>query len=181
MYLQDTALLERMQLLDDKAAFDELYHRYWEPLYMAAYARLQNEADAKDCLQEVFVALWHKRKEIVIRQQLDAYLFISLKYRVLNHLRNNNTYQKHLDIFADFPLPFLPSADDHLTLTEIQEVIADTIAAMPEKMKAVYLLSRRDGLSVQETATQLGISPQTVKNQLTTALKRLKDKLQSYK
>ncbi|MFX1705174.1 sigma-70 family RNA polymerase sigma factor [Chitinophaga sp. CC14] len=181
MDLQDTALLERMQLLDDKAAFDELYHRYWEPLYMAAYARLQNEADAKDCLQEVFVALWHKRKEIVIRQRLDAYLFISLKYRVLNHLRNNNTYQKHLDIFADFPLPFLPSADDHLTLTEIQQIIADTVAGMPEKMKAVYLLSRRDGLSVQETATQLGISPQTVKNQLTTAVKRLKDKLQSYK
>lgn len=181
MDLQDTALLERVQLLDDKAAFDELYHRYWEPLYMAAYARLQNEADAKDCLQEVFVALWHKRKEIVIREKLDAYLFISLKYRVLNHLRSHHNYQKHLDAFADFPLPFLPSADAHLSLTEMQELIADTIADMPDKMKAVYLLSRRDGLSVQETATQLGISQQTVKNQLTTALKRLRDRLRSYK
>jgi RNA polymerase sigma-70 factor (ECF subfamily) len=181
MHLPDTALLERMQLLDDKAAFDELYHRYWEKLYIAAYARLQNDADAKDCLQEVFVALWHKRKDIVIRQQLDAYLFISLKYRVLNHLRYHHNYQKHLDIFADFPMPVLPSADDHLFLTEIQGVIAATIADMPEKMQEVYLLSRRDGLSVQETATRLGISPQTVKNQLTTALKRLKDKLAPYK
>lgn len=181
MHLPDTALLERMQLLDDKTAFDELYHRYWEKLYIAAYARLQNEADAKDCLQEVFVALWHKRKEIVIRQQLDAYLFVALKYRVLNHLRHRQHYEKHLDIFADFPVPVLPSADDHLFLTEIQRIITDTIADMPDKMKEVYLLSRRDGLSVQETATKLGISGQTVKNQLTSALKRLKDKLQRYK
>jgi RNA polymerase sigma-70 factor (family 1) len=180
MHLPDIALLERMQLLDDKAAFDELYHRYWERLYIAAYARLQNDADAKDCLQEVFVALWHKRKEIVIREQLDAYLFVSLKYRVLNYLRHHHNYQKHLDIFADFPVPVLPSADDHLFLAEIQQVITNTIADMPEKMKEVYLLSRRDGLSVQETANQLGISPQTVKNQLTTALKRLKDQLQRY-
>ncbi|PSL46201.1 RNA polymerase sigma-70 factor (ECF subfamily) [Chitinophaga niastensis] len=181
MHLPDTALLERMQLLDDKAAFDELYHRYWEKLYIAAYARLQNDADAKDCLQEVFVSLWHKRKEIVIRQQLDAYLFISLKYRVLNHLRNNNNYQKHLDIFGAIPAGLLPSADDHLFLSEIQGIIAATIADMPEKMREIYLLSRRDGLSVQETADKLGISAQTVKNQLSNALKRLKDRLSGYK
>ena len=180
MDLSDSALLERMQLLDDRAAFDELYHRYWERLYIAAYARLKNEADAKDCLQEVFVALWHKRKAIVIREQLDAYLFVSLKYRVLNHLRNHNNYLKHLDVFSAFPHPILPSADDHLFLAEIQQVISNTIADMPGKMKEVYLLSRRDGLSVQETATRLGISQQTVKNQLTSALKRLKERLGNY-
>lgn len=66
----DIMLLKRIQLMDDNAAFNELYRRHWEKRYIAAYTRLQNEADAKDCLQEVFVSLWHKRKTVVIRESL---------------------------------------------------------------------------------------------------------------
>ncbi|QJB37211.1 RNA polymerase sigma-70 factor [Chitinophaga oryzae] len=180
-HLPDTALLERMQAYNDRAAFDELYHRYWEQLYMAAYARLQQEADAKDCLQEVFVALWHKRRELRIEGPLGPYLHVALKYRVLNHLRSHLNYQKHLDIFSAIPPAIFDRADDRLALAEIQQIIAQTVAALPEKTRQVYILSRQEQLSVREMADQLGVSQQTVKNQLTTALKRLKDALAGFK
>ncbi|WP_235938099.1 RNA polymerase sigma factor [Chitinophaga solisilvae] len=181
MQVPDTALLERMRAYDDKAAFDELYRRYWEQLYIAAYARLQNDADAKDCLQEVFVSLWRKRRELQIREQLPAYLHVALKYRILNHFRSHQHYQKHLDIFAALPPAVLTRTDDRLVMAEIQQLIAAAVADMPEKMQQVYLLSRQDNLSVREMAAQLGISEQTVKNQLSNALKRLRDRLAAYK
>lgn len=180
-HLPDTALLERMQAYNDRAAFDELYHRYWEQLYVAAYARLQQEADAKDCLQEVFVALWHKRRELRIEGPLGPYLHVALKYRVLNHLRSHLNYQKHLDIFSAIPPAVFDRADDRLALAEIQQVIEQTIAALPEKTRQAYVLSRQEQLTIREMADRLGVSQQTVKNQLTTALKRLKDALSGFR
>ncbi|WP_161964015.1 RNA polymerase sigma factor [Chitinophaga flava] len=179
--LPDTALLERMQAYNDKAAFDELYRRYWEQLYIAAYARLQQDADAKDCLQEVFVSLWNKRRELQIQGPLGPYLHVALKYRILNHLRSNHNYQKHLDLFAAVPPAVFSRADDRLVLAEIQQIIQQTINAMPEKMREIYILSRQEQLSVREMADQLGVSQQTVKNQVSTALKRLKDALARFK
>ncbi|MBV7533980.1 sigma-70 family RNA polymerase sigma factor [Chitinophaga sp. sic0106] len=181
MKLSDIALLERMQVQDDKAAFDELYHRYWEQLYIAAYARLREDADAKDCVQEVFIALWQKRKELQIREQLASYLHVALKYRVLNHIRNAATYQKHLDVFAELPPAILLKADSPLLLNEMQQVIATTVAAMPERMQEIYLLNRRDHLSLDEIANQLSLSRQTVKNQLGLALHRIREQLLFYR
>lgn len=179
--LPDTALLERMQVADDKAAFDELYHRHWQRLFEAAWLLLGEEADAKDCLQEVFVAFWHKRKELSIRLSVDAYLFGALKYRVLNLFRSRNNYQKHLDLLAAIPPQHLQAADEHLAIQEIQTIVHHTIAAMPEKMREIYLLSRQQQLRIADMAAQLGLSEQTVKNQLSSALKRLKEKLAQYK
>ncbi|RAJ80177.1 RNA polymerase sigma-70 factor (ECF subfamily) [Chitinophaga dinghuensis] len=179
--LPDTALLERMRVHDDKAAFDELYHRYWEQLYTAAYARLQQDADAKDCVQDVFIALWQKRKDLDIREQLSAYLHVALKYRVFNHFRNSSTYQKHLDVFADIPVSPLLKTDGPLLLNEMQRMIAATVAAMPQRMRDIYLLNRRDFRSIDDIASQLALSRQTVKNQLGLALSRIREQLSSFK
>ncbi|MFB6456453.1 RNA polymerase sigma factor [Chitinophaga sp. Hz27] len=181
MNQSDTALWERMRVYDDKAAFDELYHRYWEQLYKAAYARLQQDADAKDCVQDVFIALWQKRKDLAIREQFAAYLHVALKNRVFNHFRNTSTYQKRLDIFADHPLAQLFQADGPLLLNEMQCIIAATVAAMPQRMRDIYFLNRRDFLSIDDIATQLNLSRQTVKNQLTLALGRIREQLSSLK
>lgn len=175
--LPDIALLELIQVADDRAAFDELYRRYWRKLYMAAYAKLQNDADAKDCLQDVFVALWHKRKEINIHSSADAYLYMALKYRVLNLIRSRSNYGRHLDLFAAIPPGAMQAADDRLALQEIQQLIRTAIAEMPEKMREIYVLSRQQNLSIADMAQQLGLSIQTVKNQLSNALRRIKAKL----
>ncbi|MNY09301.1 RNA polymerase sigma factor [compost metagenome] len=50
------------------------------------------------------------------------------------------------------------------------------IQNMPAGMRKVFLMSREDDLSVNEIAGKLSISSQTVKNQITSALKRLKSK-----
>ncbi|NIG56770.1 sigma-70 family RNA polymerase sigma factor [Chitinophaga sp. Cy-1792] len=179
--LPDIVLWERMRVQDDKAAFDELYHRYWEQLYIAAYARLHQDADAKDCVQDVFIALWQKRKDLVIREQFAAYLHVALKNRVFNHFRHSTTYQQRLDIFADIVVSPLFKADGPLLLNEMQRIIAATVAAMPQRMQDIYLLNRRDFLSIDDIATRLGISRQTVKNQLTLALGRIREQLLSCK
>jgi RNA polymerase sigma-70 factor (ECF subfamily) len=51
---------------------------------------------------------------------------------------------------------------------------------LPEKARLVFILKRHEGLSLNEIADQLGISPKTVENQITRALKILKDELEPY-
>lgn len=56
----DSALLQLIKE-NDHNAFDLLFDRYWETLYRAANARLQNEAVSKDIFQEIFIKLWQRR------------------------------------------------------------------------------------------------------------------------
>jgi RNA polymerase sigma-70 factor (ECF subfamily) len=69
------------------------------------------------------------------------------------------------------------TTDELMHLKEMQSVIATEVSDLPQRMQQIYQLSRVDHLPVAQIAKQLNISEQTVKNTLTTALKRIKQKL----
>jgi RNA polymerase sigma factor (sigma-70 family) len=72
------------------------------------------------------------------------------------------------------------TAEELLHYKELQSVIAAEVAALPERMQEVYRLSRTENLSTKEIAQRLNLSEQTVKNTLSAALKRLREKLARY-
>lgn len=55
--LSDKQLIEAIRK-NDPGAFEELFHRYWAGLFKAAYKKLESEEDAKDIVQEVWIAFW---------------------------------------------------------------------------------------------------------------------------
>ena len=63
---------------------------------------------------------------------------------------------------------------------ELQEIIKEEVAKMPEKMQQIYSLKKEDNCSIKEIALQLSLSEQTVKNQLFNASTRLKQRLINY-
>ena len=55
------------------------------------------------------------------------------------------------------------------------------ISELPEKTRAVFMMSKLDGLSYKEIAEDLEISPKTVENQMGRAFRHLREKLANYK
>lgn len=74
---------------EDQQAFEILYDRYWEDLYLLAYLMLRNKDASKDIVQEVFIWLWEHRLSLQIKS-LRAYLKTAVKYKVANHIRSGN-------------------------------------------------------------------------------------------
>ncbi|QJB30572.1 RNA polymerase sigma-70 factor [Chitinophaga oryzae] len=174
--LSDEALLEQFRQ-GSAAAFEELYKRFWGVLYLQAYRILIHEEDAQDIVQEVFTTLWTKGRSIELSGSLAAYLYVATRNRVLNMLASKRTYRHHLSSLKQS----LSAADNnslqYITEKEITVRMEREINALPTKMREVFELSRKSALTHKEIAHQLQLSQETVKKQISNAIRTLRHKM----
>ena len=81
----------------DESAFQEIYRRYWYKLYTVANRKSGSEEDAEEIVQDIFISLWNRRDSIQITTTLNAYLAVSVKYRVIKILAKRNQQSKYAD------------------------------------------------------------------------------------
>lgn len=174
--MADTALLEYIRK-DDAGAFRELFNRYWERLYQFASRRLKSESDAKDIIQELFIKLWLRRTELQIDTTVEIYLNSIVHYEVLSYISRAIKDKQRKKLVAQTILPDFTQLLDSLQLEELQATVEREVNKLPEKMQQVYRLSREENLSVTEIAETLHVSEQTVRNQLNTAINKLRSGL----
>jgi RNA polymerase sigma-70 factor (ECF subfamily) len=171
----DARLLEQLRL-DDRKAFEILYHKYSSKLFYAAYNLFRDKDVCEDLVQELFIDLWTKRNQLNITS-LEAYLKVAVRHRVLFYLR---TKKASVDLTVIETLVEKYSADSKLFQDDIAHLLEDGVAQLPEKCRQIFTLSRKEYLSNKEIATRLNISIKTVENQITIALRYLRTGLTDY-
>ena len=156
---------------DDRVAFKQIYNRYWSKLYIAAYKILRDRHASEDIVQEVLVKLWLKRNDIDI-ESLNAYLHNAVRFQVFNHIRNGKVRES---FFVEVEELFVDNeAENNLLSIDFNRKLEKSVIELPEKCRNIFLLSRVEQLSTKEIANRLNISPKTVENQLTIALRKLR-------
>ncbi len=162
---------------DNEQAFSCLIDRYNSVLFRHLLRRTQSAADAQEILQDIFISLWNKRSSIYAEETIYPYLFRAARYEIIDwYIKTERKIKREAMLLTDEYLVDFP-AEDFLIARELNELLNDEIARMPDTMKKVFQLSREDALSVKEIAHTLSISEQTVKNNITIALKRLRHTL----
>ena len=161
-------------------AFNELYSRYWKELYICAYRRLNSKEDVQDILQDLFVSIWTNRLNIDAELSLRPYLFKSLKFKIIDKFHKRSSSPTPISHMQQFDLADEGKPHDLLLTKELEDILNDEIDRLPSKMKEVFLLSRKEYLSNDKIAERLSISSQTVKNQISIALKKLRWAMEDY-
>lgn len=169
--LQDEVLLKLLKH-EHMAAFEEIYNRYWDKLYTAAYKRVQLKEVSEELVQDLFTSLWINRNKVDIRTSLAAYLFTSIKYLVLNYMQKEMVRSNYRESLSGDRVD--NSTEETVLLNDLALNINAAVEQLPDKCKSVFELSRKEYKSNKEIAAELGISEKTVENQLTKALKRLR-------
>ena len=172
----DLELLSRVRE-GDESAFEAIYKRYYSLLYIHACKLLKEPEEAEDSIQEVFSGLWLKASQLEITVSLSAYLYAATRNRILNRIEHRKVRDAYLLSVQRFMREgtFIP--DERMRERELATLIEKEIAALPEKMREVFELSRREELSHKEIAEKLNISDKTVKKQVSNALKILRGRL----
>lgn len=161
----------------DHAAFTEVYDRYKGLLYIFAYKRIGDREEARDIIHELFTALWEKHSSLNITGNLLPYLYTAVRNRIMDRIARQKVAARYLDDFQEY-IDSDYSPADHLTrMRNLENLIEREIAALPPKMRKVFLLSRDTELSRKEIAQELDISEETVKSHMHHALKILKGRL----
>jgi RNA polymerase sigma-70 factor (family 1) len=171
--LSDNDLIQLLKD-DDKAAFTEIYSRYIGQLAGFAGTKLYDLDDAHDILHDVFVKLWEGRHGLEISGNLKSYLFSATRHRIIDRIRRKIIRRDYaLKLSASKPSGN-NGADKVLEAKELQKTLLTAIERLPARTKLIYQLSRDEQLTSAEIAKRLCVSEQTVKNQLSIALKRLR-------
>ena len=160
----------------DQDSFEKIFRDFFAPLMAFARKILLDEDDARDVVQKVFIGIWEKQQEIDLSTSLKSYLFTSVHNRSLNVIRDRKK-------FSSAEVPEVAGEWDVSTQIESMELegkIMEVIGSLPEKCREVFELNRFEGLKYIEIAEQLNISVKTVENQMSKALKILREKLLKY-
>ncbi len=160
----------------DEKFLEHLFREYFASLMAFSVKILGDEDEARDVVQKVFISLWERRQSLDLDSSMKSYLFKSVHNRSLNVIRDRKK-------FSDAPLPELEDSVDvgtRLEALELEERIGELIKDLPEKTREVFELSRMEGLKYGEIAEKLGISVKTVENQMSRALRILREKLAPY-
>ena len=155
----------------DKDAFTEIYNRYWAELFGIAYNRLQQAVTAEDVVHDVFLSLWKNRSAQNILQ-LENYLATATKYCVLAKIKKLHQQKSFSNRIQNTIQQ--PQLEESLDYKRVLEIIKTEVERLPEKCKLIFKSSREDGKPVKQIAAELNLSPKTVENQITKALKQLR-------
>ncbi|MCO5241887.1 MAG: RNA polymerase sigma-70 factor [Chitinophagaceae bacterium] len=162
---------------DSSSAFTQIYLRYWKQLFAIAYNRLKEIETAEDIVHDVFTALWDNRHIIQI-DTLESYLAAATKYMVLGRFRKLERVKRYNNLYVA-PEPDI-SPESSLHYKRILEIVKRQVDNLPERCRLIFIYSRNEGLSTKEIAQKLNISPKTVENQLTKAIKSIKAVARSF-
>lgn len=149
--------------------FEAYFRKLYLPLGMYAL-RLVDDADvAEDMVQDAFVKVWQYIEDGGEIENFPSFIYRSVRNACLSYLRNRYETVSESEI---------PGAGEEEIDTSIRDArIWRAIDDLPRKCREVFLMSKRDGLTNEEIAEEMGISVKTVKNQMTKAYARLREAL----
>lgn len=162
-------------------AFSEIYERYWEKLYRYVFNRMNSPDTAFEITQEIFTSLWSRRKEIVFHTSLSGYLYASIRYLIIRHIKHSKLKSEYVEDFMAFRVSAMDnSTEEQVNLHQLEDAVEKSLQGLPKRCQEIFRMSRMQNKSIQEIAEQLNISKKTVENQLTVALKHLRVSLDEF-
>jgi RNA polymerase sigma-70 factor (family 1) len=160
----------------DEQAFAKIFYHYTSIIYPFVLNKVKSATAAEEIVQDVFLKLWTKRELLKEIEAPASYLMRIATNRALDHLRRRAIEYKVMQQRGS-PQES-QTAEEEFSFKEAKRMVEEGIAALPPQRKTAYLL-QQEGLTYEEIAHRLEISPHTVRNHIALASKALKDYLRS--
>lgn len=152
---------------------ERAFHTVWLPLqgrfYRVAFYLLEDEADAKDAVQELYLKLWTLRDHLELIREPAAYGSLLLKNLCIDRIRKRKPREALREDQADDPPP-----DRQLELREELKDVLGKMDALPPNQHKLLGMRVLQGLSYDEISQQTGLSPLNIRVQISLARKKIK-------
>jgi len=158
----------------DEQAFRMVFDHYKEPFYATAFKMTHSVDIAEEIVQEVFVTLWVKRNFIGAAKRPEGYVFTILHNCIYSYFRKL-VQDRQLKSKMEQEIEENENPIETLLLEkENRAILENVISQLPPQQKLIYKLAKQEGISREEIARKLNISPNTVRNHLASAVDYLR-------
>lgn len=155
-------------------AFSKLFDLYSQKLYYFAFSYLKSDTESEEIVQEVFMKLWENRSKLKTGKSFQSYLFTIAFNAIRKKFNQKMKAEKFKHEIFEWLSQEKPSLESRLDFESLLNKLDSLIDLLPEKRKEIFLMRKKEGKSIDTIASELGISPKTVKNQITEAMNFLK-------
>ncbi len=158
----------------NRQCFEVLFYRYNKSIYFVAQQYLKDSYEAEGVVQETFYKIWKYRESV--REDLDfkPYLIRIARGIIFNQFKKRLNEMAYIENYASRK-EGSNHTEEQIYFKDMEQIIADAVQRLAPKRKQIFELSRFKGLSNKEIAVALKISEKTVENQITSALKILRN------
>lgn len=164
----------------DTKAYKTMYMRFEKPLLFEANRLLGSVEEAKDVVQDFFIDFFEKQRYKNIHTNLKGYLFMSIRYNCMVILKRQKSLHKSLQDYRNSqeePMVHLEEEQEPSIYDIIDNKVNEVLKYMPAQRSKAFQLYVLQGLKRKEVANVMGLSDNTVKTHLATAIKTLREKL----
>ena len=153
-------MMQRVAEYDDEDAFKYIFDDLYAPLCLYA-RRMVPPGAAEDIAQEVFVALWENRNDIIIETSLKGWLLTGTRNRCLNYIKRQAVRDRY-NSYAATNIDISVRPDDLLGVSELELRLEQTLANMREEWRVAFVMSQMKHAKTAEIAQHLGVSERSV-------------------
>lgn len=179
MSLSEDRILFSRIASGDEAAFRLLYHRYNAVLTGSVKKLLKSGMASEEVLQEVFLKVWMMRHTLESIENPGGWMYTLAANYSLSALRKHAREKHRQDDIAD-DMPDNADVPAGIYAKELQALIRHAIEKLPASRREVFMMNTQEGKSRKEIADALDISENTVKNQLVTARRFIREYLEKH-
>lgn len=164
----------------DPEAFSELFRMIYPR--MKGYCRLfiHEENQVEDLIQECFLTLWEKRREIDPDKAVESLMFVMLRNRCFNYLKESRMKEGTIpaarvevnELQVLYQLDFLEKEEKSLE-EELAVAFHQAVDGLPPRMKELFILCKVEGRKQKEVADEMGITVKAVEKQIAAAKERI--------
>lgn len=158
-------------------AFSDLYNIYAHQLLAFCKRYVKDSEKAEEIVQDVFIALWRNREKISQDTSIKGLLFVSARRLLINAWRKMVNSPIYEEFLAFKEKDTAPDAGASIEFDEFFQIVNNEIDKLNKTQRNAIIYTRFKGLSIRETASLMGLSEQTIKNQVTLGLKQLRQAL----
>lgn len=158
----------------NEKAFRKLFDLYYQDIYRYSISILKLNELAEENVQDVFLKVWLHRENLNIEQSFKSFLFTIARNQAFNILNKAaNDAQLKEEIFYNSQKSH-SEGDYSIREEDCKKLRKQAIKQLPPKRKQIFKMSRKQGMSYEEISQELGISVNTVKNQMSKALESIR-------
>lgn len=165
----DEVLLTRAH---DDDAFLQLFSRHAQRVLRFTTAFMKNSTDAEDIVQEAFLALWTKRKTVVlVNESALPWLLTTCKLMARNYMRKREN--RNLSLRVEAAEALLPPVRETGDSDELHAALQDIASLSSTEREAIVLCVIQE-VPYAEAAARLGVSRSSVAKRIERARRRLR-------
>lgn len=164
----------------DQEAFRRFFQFYKNKVYSFSYSFTKSAEIAEEITQDVFIKVWTSGASLTEVENIEAWMSTITRNLCFNYLKKLALERKARGILQKSRPSAEQNVEQYLSYKESARQVAEAVDQLSPQQRLIFNLNRNEGLKNEEIAHQLNLSPNTVKNHMVIALRKIKSFLESH-